>query len=135
MLINLICINFLTFLTFGYRFPCRADNAAYTHDCRADKRRYRHDRRADSQCPPQIGPGDSRFRIHRGSDHFCVTTRNIYISPYSIKLFLRRYGSYSLCLLNFNLCTLFNEDVNINVDYFHGLRMFAANKKVFKLFF
>ena len=35
---------------FGYRFPCRADNAAYPHDGRADKRRYRHDRRADSQC-------------------------------------------------------------------------------------
>ena len=37
-------------LTFGYRFPCRADNAAYPHDSRADKQRYRHDRRADSQC-------------------------------------------------------------------------------------
>ena len=41
---------FLDILTFGYRFPCRADNAAYPHDGRADKRCYRHDRRADSQC-------------------------------------------------------------------------------------
>ena len=41
---------FLNILTFEYRFPCRADNAAYPHDGRADKRRYRHDRRADSQC-------------------------------------------------------------------------------------
>ena len=40
----------LNILTFGCRFPCRADNAAYPHDGRADKRRYRHDRRADSQC-------------------------------------------------------------------------------------
>ena len=40
----------LIILTFGCRFPCRADNAAYPHDGRADKRRYRHDRRADSQC-------------------------------------------------------------------------------------
>ena len=45
-----------TYLTFGYRFPCRADNAAYPHDGRADKRRYRHDRLADSQClhPGQV---------------------------------------------------------------------------------
>ena len=50
ILFKLECINFLTYLTFGYRFPCRADNAAYPHDGRADKRRYRHDRRADSQC-------------------------------------------------------------------------------------
>ena len=41
---------FLNILTFGCRFPCRADNTAYPHDGRADKRRYRHDRRADSQC-------------------------------------------------------------------------------------
>ena len=40
----------LIILTFGCRFPRRADNAAYPHDGRADKRRYRHDRRADSQC-------------------------------------------------------------------------------------
>ena len=40
----------LNILTFGCRFPCRADNATYPHDGRADKRRYRHDRRADSQC-------------------------------------------------------------------------------------
>ena len=40
----------LNILTFGCRFPCRADNAAYPHDGRADKRRYRHDRRADSHC-------------------------------------------------------------------------------------
>ena len=37
-------------INFGYRFPCRADNAAYPHDGRADKQRYRHDRRTDSQC-------------------------------------------------------------------------------------
>ena len=43
----------LNILTFGCRFPCRADNAAYPHDGRADKRRYRHDRRADSQCHKQ----------------------------------------------------------------------------------
>ena len=44
----------LNILTFGCRFPCRADNAAYPHDGRADKRRYRHDRRADSQCPSNV---------------------------------------------------------------------------------
>ena len=35
---------------FGYRFPCRADTAAYPFDGRADKWRYRHDCPVDSQC-------------------------------------------------------------------------------------
>ena len=47
---NIYQLKMHPLLTFGCRFPCRADNAVYPHDGRADKRRYRHDRRADSQC-------------------------------------------------------------------------------------
>ena len=64
----------LNILTFGCRFPCRADNAAYPHDGRADKRRYRHDRRADSQChigqrPLIIVPIDSNCNLPQNKTH------------------------------------------------------------------
>ena len=54
---------FLNSFQFRYQFPCRADNAAYSHDGRADKRGYRHDRRVDSQCPTVLIPTQPRVKL------------------------------------------------------------------------